>query len=395
MKPPQTSEAELMLVQRHLQGRWKQNVLVTAGIALAVAALVIVMSVANGFHQDLTERVLGLTAHVIIVPAAGSVLSEPDSVIARTKQMPELEALGHSASLFTQGLLSVSEIGKSVQVRGVTLADELAVSPTLGKSAAGDLSSFRDRTIILGSGVAKWLGVAPGDLVTITVLSQGRTDLTVAAVFDSGVAQYDSGFAYLPLATLQRLLGQDGAISEVRIRLADPFTADEAATVIESALPDVNAITWRELNRSLFEGLVMEKRVFGLVLSLMLVIAGFGSANVLTMHILQRRQDIAILSTMGLSLRRIRTVFLLQGGLLSLCGAVIGCGVGLVGAGLIQTFGLPLPGDVYPIDTIPVQVRAWDVVVSVLGAVVIGTASSYVPARRISEAVPVEVLRHG
>lgn len=388
-------EAEIFIARRHLSGRWKQNFLVTAGIALAVAAIIVFLSVANGFQADLTQRVLGLTSHIVIIPTTGPTFTDPDLVLEQLKNVGGLSAAGTSVSLFSQGLVSANGLVKSVQMRGVRLKDELVVSPTLKQIQEEVFEDFAGNTVILGKGVANWLDVAAGDTVTVTLPSKVIQRCQVRAVFDSGVAQYDNSFIYLPLSTLQEFLGKTGEASEIRVRLTEPFLADSAAEKIKESVPDVDAITWRQLNRTLFEGLVLEKRVFSLVLSLMLVIAGFGCANVIGMHIQQRRHDIAILSTMGLALPRIQRVFLLQGCLVGGAGATIGLLLGLVVTWLLSIFGLPLPGDIYPIDTIPVQVRATDVLLAVLGTLGISALSSYVPARRISGTAPVEVLRHG
>ena len=125
----------------------------------------------------------------------------------------------------------------------------------------------------------------------------------------------------------------------------------------------------------------------------MLVVAGFGIANVLGMHVMQRRRDIAILSTMGLSLRRIRYIFVLQGAFLGIVGSLLGCAIGLLLSWGIGVFGLPLPGDLYPVDQVPVQIRVADVIFTMMGGMAISLVASYFPARRISTSAPAEVLR--
>ncbi|NMB11838.1 MAG: ABC transporter permease [Firmicutes bacterium] len=385
--------AELMIAHRHIIRRWKQNMLVLVSITLGVSAVITVLSVTNGFQADLTERILGLTSHLVVVPLDGPTFSDPDQVIHDTLLIPGV--VGAAPGIFTQGLISFGRATKSAQIRGIVPQAELTISPALGKLLAGDIGELRSGRVLLGKGVADWLGTTVGDWVWITFPSRQTQAFEVAALFDSGVAQYDSSFSYLCLEDIQQLYKSPEAVGEIRVQLADPFQAEPIANQLRNTSGEIDTITWRELNRNLFDALVLEKRVFALVLSLMLVVAGFGIANVLGMHVLQRQRDIAILSTMGLSLRRIRHAFVLQGVCLGVLGALVGCALGLILSGAIDTFGLPLPGDLYPVDQVPVEVRLTDVIFALLGGIGVSVIASYFPARRISATMPAEVLRRG
>lgn len=382
-----------MIAYKHIIRRWKQSLLVLVSVTLGVAAVVTVLSVTNGFQADLTDRVLGLTSHLVILPLREAVFDEPERVIEDILTFPGVA--GVAPGFFTQGLLTFGGATKSVEIRGIMPEAELAISPVLGNLAAGNLTDFRSQQVILGKGVAHWLGAIVGDFVWITFPSRQTEVFEVAGLFDSGVAQYDNSFTYLYLEDVQRLLNLPHAVGEIRVQLSDPFQAEPLAKDLQTANPVLSTVTWRELNRSLFDALILEKRVFALVLSLMLVVAGFGIANVLGMHVVQRQRDIAILSSMGLSLRRIRSAFALQGVFLGLVGALAGCAIGLILSWSIDTFGLPLPGDLYPVEDVPVQIKIADLVFAVLGGIGVSVLASYFPARRISSNMPVEVLRHG
>ena len=390
---PVTMRVEFMIAHRHMIRRWRQNLLVLVSITLGVCAVITVLSVTNGFQADLTERILGLTSHLVVVPLGGLTFSDPDQVIDDVLQIPGV--VGAAPGIFTQGLVSFGGATKSVQIRGIVPEMELSVSPSLGKMLAGDIEDLHSNQILLGKGVADWLGTVVGDWVWVTFPSRQTGAFQVASLFDSGVAQYDNSFAYLCLEDIQKMNKSPEAVGEIRVQLTDPFQAEPVASLLRDMASEIDTITWRELNRNLFDALVLEKRVFALVLSLMLVVAGFGIANVLGMHVLQRQRDIAILSTMGLSLRRIRYTFVLQGVYLGIVGALIGCALGLLLSCAIDTFGLPLPGDIYPVDQVPVQIRLTDIVFALLGGIGVSVVASYFPARRISTIMPAEVLRRG
>ncbi len=382
-----------MVAHRHVARRWKQSLALLISITLGVAAVITVLSVTNGFQSDLTERILGLTSHLVILPLVEPYFPEPDQTLEEILKVPGV--MGAAPGLFTQGLLTRKGVAKSVQVRGIVPQAEVGISPALGRLSAGNLGDLRPSKVLLGAGVADWLDALVGDEVWITFPSSKTGVFQVVAIFDSGVAQYDNNFAYLCLSEVQELLALSNAVGEIRVALEDPFLAESVADSVRNANPSLETVTWRELNRNLFDALVLEKRVFALVLSLMLVVAGFGIANVLGMHVMQRRRDIAILSTMGLSLRRIRYIFVLQGAFLGIVGSLLGCAIGLLLSWGIGVFGLPLPGDLYPVDQVPVQIRVADVIFTMMGGMAISLVASYFPARRISTSAPAEVLRYG
>ena len=382
-----------MVAHRHVARRWKQSLALLISITLGVAAVITVLSVTNGFQSDLTERILGLTSHLVILPLVEPYFPEPDQTLEEILKVPGV--MGAAPGLFTQGLLTRKGVAKSVQVRGIVPQAEVGISPALGRLSAGNLGDLRPSKVLLGAGVADWLDALVGDEVWITFPSSKTGVFQVVAIFDSGVAQYDNNFAYLCLSEVQELLALSNAVGEIRVALEDPFLAESVADSVRNANPSLETVTWRELNRNLFDALVLEKRVFALVLSLMLVVAGFGIANVLGMHVMQRRRDIAILSTMGLSLRRIRYIFVLQGAFLGIVGSLLGGAIGLLLSWGIGVFGLPLPGDLYPVDQVPVQIRVADVIFTMMGGMAISLVASYFPARRISTSAPAEVLRYG
>lgn len=386
---------ELFVAYRHLRRRIKQNTLILTSITLGVCAVIVFLSIANGFQMDLTERVLGLTSHLVVIPRNGPVFGTAETIATHLDQLEKIDIVGTAPGLLTQGLLVYKQAVRSIQIRGVDPEKETLVSTTLDKLTSGSLADFTQDAVMIGSGIAEWLRAQVGDFVQITFPSQNTARFRIAGVFDSGVAQYDNSFVYLPLETVQRLLAQPGAISEIRLRLADPFEAAQAAEEIKKEIPSVEAITWQQLNRSLFEALVVEKRVYTLVLSLMLVIVGFAIANVVGLHVVQRQRDIAILSTMGLALHRIRRIFVMEGILLGMAGAILGCLVATALTWLIGTIEIPISGSFAPGGYVPVYLSLTDILLAVGLGIGVSVSSSYFPARRISAEMPVEVLRYG
>lgn len=389
----ESMRVEFMVAHGHITRRWRQSLAALVSIVLGVAALITVLSVTNGFQADLADRVVGLTSHMVVLPLTELSFLEPQEILSTLGESPLV--LGAAPGLSTQALLSFGNLTRSVQIRGIVPEAEGEISPALRKLTVGSLDRLTIGSTLLGVDLADWLGCTLDDEIWITFPSGQTRRFRVAGIFDSGVAQYDDSFAYLSLFDVQEVLALPNGVGEIRVRLLDAFSADEVAERLRTSYRNIEIVTWRELNRSLFDALVLEKRVFAFVLLLMLVVAGFGIANVMGMHVLERQRDIAILSTIGLSLRRIRYTFVLEGAFFGVVGSLAGCALGLVLSWLIGVFGLPLPGDLYPVDQVPVQIRGADIALALFGGVIVSLLASYFPARRISTATPVEVLRHG
>ncbi|NLK08449.1 MAG: ABC transporter permease [Firmicutes bacterium] len=383
---------EYIVAKGHITRRWRQNLALLISVGLGVCAIIAFLSVANGFQKDLTERVLGLTSHVVVLPLHDRFFHSADGDMQSV--LLNESVIGAAPSLLTHGLITFQDSSKSIQVKGIVPEAEAHVSPVLRSLPGGSITDLTYHTVLLGRGVKEHLHVRIDDVVLVTLPNGTSQSLTVVGFFDSGVLEYDDNYVYAFLPQIQDVLNLKQQFGEIRVAVKDPLSVDAVKAELHSANPNLAPVTWKELNRNLFDALVLEKRVFAFALSLLLVVAGFGIANVLGMHVMQRRKDIAILSTMGLSLRRIRLVFILQAVFLGIVGVGAGGVMGLLISKLIDMFGLPLPGDMYPVTEVPVHIKTIDVCLTVLGGLAICLIAGYIPARRISSTSPGEVLSY-
>jgi lipoprotein-releasing system permease protein len=384
------------------------------GIGLGVASLIVVLSVMNGFSGLLWERLLSLNPHITIEPT-----SDPD-LTPSEKEMDAMTRVsgvaGVTPFIETQGYLFRRIPGggsnqTGVSILGISQAGLMTTSAIANYMWAGEINlSIQDSTsrfsqygVAIGSYLADKLGAVLGSRIRIgfppSELGTGRTPpmrrYVVTGIFNTGYADFDTGVAVISLEAAQRDLDMQGKAHGYRIRLADPLSADEVADVLDSGVPHSLRVTpWMEQHANLYASIRLEKWSFYLGLSLIVVIAGFNIVSILSMTVSERRRDIGILKAMGLSEGRIARVFAITGLRIGLSGIVLGTALGVL-ACLVQMIFEPLklPGNVFIVNALPVELRFWDLVAITGAALVLCYVFALIPARDAAKLRPVDAIR--
>jgi len=382
-----------------------------AGIALGVAALIVVLSVMNGFVKEVRERMLAAVSHIEISSYSGH-FADVQTIMAQVKRNPEVVAAAPFVN--AQGMFAQGDIVRGALVRGVDPALEPAVSDIARRISGGDIASLADGqfNVILGIELARALRVTVGDKVTL-ISPQGNVtpagvvprlrQFTVSGTFSSGHYEFDSTLAMIHLGDAQRLYRVAGP-SGVRLRLKDAERAPQVAGEIASSL-DAGALVrdWSRQNPTYFAAVRAEKRMMFIILTLIVAVAAFNLVSTLVMTVTEKQADIAILRTLGASPRSVMTVFIVQGALIGVFGTVIGAGGGLLLANNLDVI-VPaierllnvqfLPREVYFISSLPSDPRASDIVPITVISLVLSLVATLYPSWRASRTRPAEALRY-
>jgi lipoprotein-releasing system permease protein len=381
-----------------------------AGIALGVAALIVVLSVMNGFQQELRNRILSVASHIEVrgLPA----LADWESVARQALANPRVKA---AAPYVTgQAMLSAGDANRGVIVRGIDPAREDGVADIGRHMRRGSLADLRpgEFGIVLGAEVARALGVTVGDTV-VAITPQGAVtpagtlprikSFRVVGVFEVGMYEFDSGLALVALADAQKLWRVDG-VSGVRLKLDDLFAApavvrELARTVVANAeLRD-----WTQSHANFFRAVQIEKRVMFIILTLIVAVAAFNIVSAQVMLVTDKQADIAILRTLGASPASILAIFVIQGALIGVIGTLIGVAGGVALAlnvetvvpAIERTFGVAfLDKSVYYISDLPSDLQRGDVVTIAFIALALALAATLYPSWRAARVNPAEALRY-
>lgn len=382
------------------------------GIALGVAALIIVLSVMNGFQKEVRDRMLGVLAHIEIFEPNGEAIPNLSKVLATIKRNPEV--LGAAPFVGAQALIARGEDMKGALVRGI----DPALEPSVTDLAAGLSQTVLPRLvpggfgIILGGELARNLGVTTGDTVTLIAPSGQVTpagvvprirQMTVVGTFDSGHFEYDSALAMIHQDDAARIFRVEGPTG-VRIKIQDLHRAPEVAIQIAADLdPGLLVRDWTRQNRSWFSAVQLEKRMMFIILTLIVAVAAFNLVSTLVMTVTDKRADIAILRTLGASPRSIMGIFMVQGAMVGVIGTGVGLLLGLGIAFNIDTI-VPalehllnatfLPKDVYLISRMPSDPQQGDIVPVAVISLVLSFVATIYPSWRASRVNPAEALRY-
>mgnify|MGYP001627033809 CR=1 FL=1 len=386
------------------------------GIALGVAALIIVLSVMNGFQKEVRDRMLGVLSHVEVLSADGAALADWDAAAATVQRHPRVRAV--APFIAEQGLLARGQDMKGVLVRGIDPAREPQVT-ALGADLAGEaLARLQPGAfgVVLGAALARQLGVLPGEAVTLIVPTGQVTpagvvprlrQLTVVGLFDSGHYEYDATLALVHLQDAKRLFRVEGPTG-LRVRLDDLHAARAVAVELQAALEatgqdGVVVRDWTRANRTWFAAVQLEKRMMFIILTLIVAVAAFNLVSTLVMTVTDKHADIAILRTLGASPGSVMAIFVVQGAVVGVVGTLTGLALGLAVALHIDTLvpalerllGVAfLPQDIYLISRMPSDPQAGDIVPITLIALLLALLATLYPSWRASRVRPAEALRH-
>ena len=382
------------------------------GIALGVAALIIVLSVMNGFQQELRTRILGVASHVQVT-GPNNVLNNWQRLQERLRDAEHVQAT--APYIMAQGMLSYGQAVQGVIVRGITPAQEAKVADLAEHMRAGELDALRpgEFGIILGTDLAQALGVFVGDKVVL-LAPQGQFTPTgvvprlkqfrVVGLFQVGMYEYDAGLALIHMADAAKLYRMADTVSGLRLKLDDLFLAPQVSHQISERLGGNYYVSdWTQQHANFFRAVQMEKRVMFIILALIVAVAAFNIVSTLVMAVTDKRADIAIMRTFGASPASIMKIFIVQGALIGMIGTIVGTLLGIIIASNIgvivpfieSLFGIKfLAKDVYYISDLPSQLLWSDVIMITMLSFVLSLLATLYPSWRASKTNPAEALRY-
>jgi lipoprotein-releasing system permease protein len=382
------------------------------GIALGVTALIVVLSIMNGFQKELRDRILDMTPHMTLAEQ-GERLSNWSSLYAQVQSMPHVT--GAAPNVSGQGMLSLNGRVKGVMVKGILPEFEPEVASLSEKMITGKMTSLADRdyNMIIGMELANALGVSIGDKVTL-VAPQGSVSplgmmprlkrFTISGLFEVGMHEYDAGLAFVHMADAQRVFKLGDQVSALQLRLDDMFLVNRVRqSVGVNVAKTLYVRDWTQQHANFFRAIEMEKRMMFIVLALIIMVAAFNIVSTMVMVVTDKQKDIAVLRTLGATPNSISTIFMIQGLVIGVIGALLGVAGGVALSWNIDViipfiegvFGFEFfPPDVYYISSIPSDLH-WEDVYTVAGvAFVLTLLATLYPARRAAKTRPVEALRY-
>ncbi len=386
-----------------------------AGIALGVAALIVVLSVMNGFQKEVRDRMLSVLPHIeLYLPGASPerVLEQWQQFATAAERNPEVKA--GAPFVAAQGMLVRGQALRGVQVRGIDPATEGNVSDLPRQMVSGKLTDLKPGGfgVVLGNELADGMGVKVGDTL-LMMAPQGSISpagfaprmrqFTVVGVFSSGHYEYDSSLAFVDNEDAARVFRESGTAG-VRLRIADMQKAPEVAAELRNVLPPyVMASDWSRNNRTWFAAVQTEKRMMFLILALIVAVAAFNLLSSLVMAVKDKQSDIAILRTLGAGPGEVARIFLVQGALIGVIGTLLGVAGGIAIAYNVDVI-VPfiermlgvhfLPREIYFISALPSDPQVGDIVTIGVTSLVLSLLATLYPSWRASRLQPAQVLRH-
>ena len=408
---------ELFIAARYLRARRRQAVvgLVTLisilGIAAGVASLVIALAITNGMRRDLQQRLVGALAHVEVMRTAGDGIRDWRQLLQHLSAEPHVIAA--APGLYGQVLISRGARSGGALIKGIIPRDELRVGNLLQTVKQGSYTDLAPTAnpgpepppIVLGHELALNLGAGVGDTVLVTSPQGELTPVglvpryerfRVAGIFNSGFYQYDSAYAFMRLADAQHLFSEPDLVSVLSFRLDDLYAAPEVAHELEEyAGPGYQATTWIDQNRELFRALKLEQVVTFIILALIVVIAALNILIALTMMVMEKSRDIAVLMSFGVSNGQVRRIFLFEGLLISVVGSVLGLIIGYTASLLGAHYRfIPLDPSVYSISYLPFAPSLTDGLIVLAVSLGLSLLATLYPSHSAASIMPAEALRY-
>lgn len=410
------SAFERMVAFRYLRARKAEgfvSVIATfsfLGIMLGVATLIIVMSVMNGFRQELIGRILGLNGHITIYAQSGP-LTDYNTLSLRLTDIEGVTAV--NPFIEGQALLSHNGAARGVLVRGLK-PEDFANKPILGdKILVGDKADFQGTGVAIGVELADKLRLTVGDKITL-IAPKGRASpfgtiprtrsYDIAAIFDTGMFEYNSGFVFMPLEAAQLFFQLPQAVTGIEVMTADPAHLDDVKTAIKTATEGTANVTdWRDMNGSFFNALQVERNVMFMILTLIILVAAFNIISSMIMLVKDKGRDIAIMRTMGAARGSMMKIFMLTGASIGLAGTAAGTALGIAFADNIEAIRQWLQGltgtelfskEIYFLSQLPAVIDWSEVIAVVAMAFTLSILATLYPAFRAARLDPVEALRY-
>ncbi len=402
---------EFHIALRYLLAKRKQafisviSLISTLGVAVGVMAVVIALAVMTGLQQELRDRILGSNPHVYLSKVGG--IDDYHAEVARVRQLPHV--VGAAPDVLGRGLLSAGGGTEPVQIKGVDPELEPSVTDVKTAMQSGSLDALTARGddiagIVVGIDLAKSLGVAVGDSVTVLTLEGVLTPLgnrplprrrRVVGVFKLGLYEFDSTYAFVSLQDAMRLFDKQ-QIDYIQLRVDDVITAPRVAAAVKASLGDQYFTEdWTMMNKSLFSALTLEKIAVSLAVGLIVLVAALNIIASLILLVMEKHRDIAILKTMGASARSVTVIFMVQGLLIGIVGTTVGAAAGYALSFVFDRYKIiSMPIDVYQVSHLPFTVLPRDFILVVAVAILICFVATIYPSRQAARLDPAQALRY-
>ena len=412
---------ELFVAARYLRARRRQavvgliTVISVVGVAAGVAALIIALAITNGMRRDLQQRLVGSTAHVQLMRTAGDGISNWRPLMERLGALPHVVAV--APGLYGQVLISRGARSGGALIKGIIPADESRVGNLLQSVNEGSAAELAPDTsnesaasalappIVIGHELALTLGAEVGETLLVTSPQGELTPLglvpryqrfRVVGIFSSGFYQYDDGYAFMRLSDAQRLFSEPDLVSVISFKIDDLYKAEQVGKQIEAAAgPGFQTTNWMDENRELFRAMKLEQDVTFIVLALIVVVAALNILIALTMMVMEKTRDIAVMMSFGVTAEQVRKIFLLQGLLISAVGTTLGLVLGYAASILGSHYRfIHLDASVYSIDYLPFAPRLVDALVVAAVSLGMSLLATIYPSSSAASVLPAEALRY-
>lgn len=403
---------EVFLALRYFRSRHKRrlaratSVAAILGICMGVAALIVALALANGFRDEMKEKILQGTAHLSVHRTDGQPTENYAELAKRLKEVDGV--VSASATTYDGALIRTSNASGYAVIRGIEkeAGDAVvrrwlstgSIEPLFKATAVDQASDESMPRALIGSEMASRLQVEDGEAIQILPANDPANTkrwLRVAGIFRSGMFEYDSTWIFVGLDTAQQLSGGTHAASTISVQLSDPDNVKQTSDQILKVLPPGHSIIdWQQANQPLFSALALERRMGLFIIGLIIAMATLNITTMLILVVVERRRDIAILRALGATRKAVMLVFIIEGAVVGAIGAVTGVAIGFVACLIGNYFKLvSLPADVYSISNVPLIAKPEEMLLAALAAFVLSVLATIYPARAASRLRPVEALR--
>lgn len=405
---------EIFLALRHLRSRQRRrmaratSLIAVVGITVGVAALIVALALANGFRDEMRDKILRGTAHLTVMRSDGQPIADYREIASRIAAVPGVVS---AAGTTYDGAVIVGKRGSAYAVlRGIDGDSAQATAEISRTLVAGSTehvfqasSGTQDLPpVVLGSELATRTGLNPGDTAevisahtSISPVNGNKRHVRVSGIFRSGLFEYDSTWIYLPLEIASAISGESHTAAVIGVQVGNIFDVKSTASELKQLLGSSYAtVDWQEANRPLFTALALERRIGVVIIGLIIFIAALNITTTLILVVVERRRDIAILNTMGATTRSIMSIFVIEGAIVGILGAAGGVLLGAIAILVANHYQLiSLPADVYSISNVPLSLNLRDLALAALVAFALSVLATVYPARVAARIRPAEMLR--
>jgi len=406
---------EIFLALRHLRSRRKRRLahvtalIAVVGIAVGVAALIVALALANGFRDEMQDKILRGTAHLTVMRSDGQSMPDYKEVAGRIAGVAGV--LTASGTTYDGAVVIGPRASAYAVLRGIDVTSMPATADMTRSLIAGSADHFFETherqdqdypIVVLGSELATRTGLNVGDRAEIIAAHSGlsssngsKRHVRVAGIFRSGLFEYDSTWIYLPLDTAAAFSGDAHAASVISVQVRNIYEVKQTAAKVKELLGgSYTTVDWQEANRPLFTALALERRIGVIIIALIILIAALNITTTLILIVMERRRDIAILNTMGARPESIMSIFVIQGAIVGALGALAGVMLGAIAILIANRYQLiSLPADVYSISNVPLNLHFRDMALAALMAFALSVVATIYPARAAARIRPAELLR--